>query len=260
MKTAVVLFLLSLLGFAAGKAQTPVFDPIRLAEDTDVAQVLWNISLAYHPQGSSGAGFDEFGQYYTFVRFISHWQSAVSVSLSFNSRHKLGMAVGRSMTSSYERRLFAYSESVQESKASAFSYSSYYEHRIAPSSGFDPRLRFSCRFPSAIGVAVSVSRIADPVVLTGMFGLVHQHARPVNWVDISLGAGLVANSRMTLEASSGLTIPVEDAGLPSSSVGLCARYSFEAGGNTEVAVRITLHMQGQSSWIAPALSIRGRTP
>lgn len=170
------------------------------------------------------------------------------------------MAVGRSVTSLHERRQFASSESEETSTTSTNSYSSYYEHRIAPGSALDPRLRFSYRFPSELGFAVSVSRIADPVVLAAMAGLVTQHERPHNWADVSLSAGLVANSKMTLTASGGLTVPIEDAGLPSASVGLGARYSRGSGQGLHLSVQVALHIQGQSSWIAPSVSIRGRHP
>jgi len=259
-RPAVFITLVGLLCPATGIAQAPAFDPIRLAEDADEAQVSWDVALAYHPQGSTGLGCDELGRYFTFVRFSSHWQSNVSASWSFQPCHKLGMTLGQSTTTLHERRLYELTESEETSTTKGFSYSSYYERRIAPGSPLDPRLRLSYRAPSGFGLAASASRVVDPVVLAGMVGLVHQHERPFNWVDVSLSAGLVANSRVSLTASGVLAVPVRDAGLPSASMGLCARYSLAASGGLQLSVQTTLHMRGQSSWIASSLSIRGRHP
>ena len=260
MRAAVLLLLIGLSWFVVAGAQTPAFDPLRLAEDTSEAQISWDVSLAYHPQGSTGIGHDALGHFYTFVRFSGTWQSSVSMSWSLSPCHKLGTALTQSTTALYERRLYESSESEVTSTSRDFSYSNYYEYRIAPGSSLDPRLRLSYRSPSWFGLAASVSRILDPVVLAAMVGFVHKHQRPLDWVDLSLSAGLAANSRVTFTASSGIAVPVQDAGLPSASVGLCARYSRDSSGGLQLSVQATLHMQGQSSWVAPSVSIRGRHP
>jgi len=259
-RAAVLLLLIGLSWFVVAGAQTPAFDPLRLAEDTSEAQISWDVSLAYHPQGSTGIGHDALGHFYTFVRFSGTWQSSVSMSWSLSPCHKLGTALTQSTTALYERRLYESSESEVTSTSRDFSYSNYYEYRIAPGSSLDPRLRLSYRSPSWFGLAASVSRILDPVVLAAMVGFVHKHQRPLDWVDLSLSAGLAANSRVTFTASSGIAVPVQDAGLPSASVGLCARYSRDSSGGLQLSVQATLHMQGQSSWVAPSVSIRGRHP
>jgi len=260
MRAAVIVMLFGLLCPILALGQAAPFDPLRRAEDEGEAQLSWVISLAYHPQGSSGAGYDDLGEFYTFVRFSEQWQSSASMSWSFSPCHKLGTALTQSTTTLFERRQYASSESDETSTSRGFSYSSYYEYRIAPGSPLDPRFRLSYRSPSWFGIAASVSRVLDPVVLTAMVGLVHKHQRPLSWADLSLSAGLVANSRVTFTVSSGMTVPVQDAGLPSASIGLCARYSLEPSGGLQLSVQTTLHMQGQSSWIAPAVSIRGQHP
>ena len=260
MKRAVLLILMGLMWFVVGGAQTPAFSPIRLVEDEGEAQFSWTVSLAYHPQGSTGAGYDTLGKFYTFVRFADQWQSSLSMSWSFASCHKIGTALIQNTTAHYERRQYASSVSDETFTSRGISHSSYYEYRIAPGNALDPRFRLSYRSPSRFGLAASVNRILDPVVLTAMVGLEHSYERPFNWVDVSLSAGLVANARLTFTASSGMAVPVEDAGLPSASIGLCARYSLGTDGGLYLSVQTTLHMQGQSSWIAPSVSIRGRHP
>ena len=260
MRAAALLLLLSLVWFVSGGAQSPPFDPLRLAEDADEAQISWDVSLAHHPQGSTGVGYDNLGQFYTFMRFSDQWQSSVSISWLFAGCHKLGTALTQSTTTLYERRLYGSFESEETSTSRGFSHSSYYEYRIAPGSSLDPRFRLSYRSPSWLGLAASASRVLDPVVLTAMVGVVHKHQRPFNWGELSVSAGLVANSRVTFTASSGLAVPLQDAGLPTASIGLCARYSLGTAGDLHLTVQTTLHVQGQSAWIAPSLSIRGRRP
>jgi len=249
---------MGIVWFVLGDAQTEPFDVLRLAEDTSEAQISLDLSLSFHPQGSTGAGYDDLGNLYTFVRFSDQWQSSISVSWSFRPCHRLGAALTRSTTTLYERRLYESTESHETSASSSLSYSSYYEYRVDPGSPLDPRLRLSYRSPSWFGLAISINRLLDPVVLTSMVGLVHQHQRPLNWAELSLSAGLVANSRVTYTVSSGLSTPVQDAGLPSASIGLSTRYSIDPNGSLQLSVQTTLHIQGQSSWIAPSVSIRGR--
>ena len=261
MRAIAFLFLTGLLAFmVGGAAQTPPFDPLRLADDEGQAQLSWVVALTYHPEGTTGVGYDDLGQLCTSVQFSDRWQSSVSVSWSFGYCHKLRTALTQTTTTLYERRLYASSESSETSTSVSFSHSSYYEYRMDPGSLLDPRLRLSYRSPSWFGLATSVNRLADPVVLTAVAGLVHQPQRPLNWIEISLSAGLVANARVTCTASSSLTAPVQEAGLPSASIGLSARYSLDLRGSLQLSVQTTLHMQGQSAWIAPSVSIRGRHP
>ena len=260
MRTVVLLLLIGLSWSVVGRAQTPAFDPLRLAEDAGEAQISWDVSLAYHPQGSTGVGYDNLGQFYTFVRFSSKWQSSVSMSWSFSPCHKLGTTLTQSITTVYERRWYVAGEWDGSSSTEAFTYSSYYEYRMSPDSQLDPRIRLSHQYPHAFGVAASASCILDPVVLAGMIGIAYRRERPHQWVDVSLNAGLVANSRVTFTASGGLTVPVNDAGLPSASAGFCARYALEPGGSLELALRTSLHVQGESTWAGITISIRGRDP
>jgi len=237
------------------------FDPLRRAEDEKTAQLSWAIAAAYYPQGMEGAGFNEYGEYFTFVRFSAERQLSLSVSWSFNRCHKLGMSLVERATTLRERRWFATDEWEAISVVTGLTYSSYYEHRIAPGSEFDPRVRISSHeFPDAFGLGVSASRILDPVVLAGMLELVHRPERPLNWLNLSLSAGLVANSRVTFATSAGLSVPVHDTGLPSASVALRTRYSLGPGEGLELSLQVSLLIQGQSSWMGVTLSIQGRGP
>ena len=258
MRAAVLITLVCLLWPALGIAQAPTFDPLRRMEDQEEAQVSWDASLAYYPRGSTGVGCDESGQYFTFVRFSGQCQSDISLSWTFNRCHKLGMTLSQATTTIFERRWYAAGEWEQSSSTRTFTYSGYYEYRIDPDSQFDPRIRLSSQYPHALGLAASASCVLDPVVLAGMIGIVHKHDRPHRWIDASLSAGLVANSRVTLTASGGLIAPVNDAGLPSASAGFCARYALVPNGELELAVRTSLHVQGESTWTGITVSIRGR--
>jgi len=257
-RSAALIVLLVLLSPVSGTAQAPTFDPLRRVENQEEAQISWDVSLAYYPRGIARGGYDDFGQYFTFLRFSSQWQSSLSGSCSFNRCHKLGMSLSQSMTTTYERRWYVTGEWEQSTSTEALTYSSYYEHRMSPASQFDPRIRLSYQYPHALGVAASASCILDPVVLVGMIGIVYKRERPHQWVDVSLNAGLVANSRVTFTASGGLTVPVNDAGLPSATVGLCTRYALVPSGRLELAVRTSLHVQGESTWAGITVSIRGR--
>jgi hypothetical protein len=236
------------------------FDPLRRAEDEETAQLSWAIAAAYYPQGVEGAGLDEYGEYFTFVRFSGERRLSLSASWSFTRCHKLGMSLVERTTTLRERRWFATGEWEAISVVTGVAYSSYYEYRIAPDSVLDPRVRISCKFPEAFGLAASASCILDPVVLAGMLELVHKPDHPLNWLNLSLSAGLVANSRVTFATSAGLSVPVHDTGLPSASVALRTCYSIDPGEGLELSLQVSLLMQGQSSWMGVTLSIQGRGP
>ena len=80
MRVGVLLLAIGVAWFWAEGAQTAPFDPVRIDDDSSETRISWDVSLAYHPRGSSGVGFDDYGQTYTFVRFISHWQLSISMS------------------------------------------------------------------------------------------------------------------------------------------------------------------------------------
>ena len=86
------------------------FDPLRRADDEETAQLSWAIAAAYYPQGMEGAGFDEYGEYFTFVRFSGERRLSLSASWSFNRCHKLGMSLVERTTTLRERRWFATDE------------------------------------------------------------------------------------------------------------------------------------------------------
>jgi hypothetical protein len=259
-KRAALLAFLALLWSSSGFAQPPTFEPLRRAEDESEAQLSWEIVLAHYPQGMAGAGFDESGQYFTFVRFSSQWECSISASWRFDRCHKLGMSLLQRTTTIHERHEYATTEWEGTSISKDHSYSGYYEYRMAPGSQFDPRIRISQEFPNGVGLAASASCVLDPVVLAGMIGLLHRQERPFRWADVSLSAGFVANSRVSFTASCGIGVPVHDAGLPSASAGFCARYSLKPGEGLELALRASLHVQGRSTWMGITLSIRGRDP
>ena len=258
MKGPSLLLGLALAWFLTWMALADSFDPLRRADDEETAQLSWAIAAAYYPQGMEGAGFDESGEYFTFVRFSGERRLSLSASWSFNRCHKLGMSLVERTTTLRERRWFATDEWEAISVVTGLAYSSYYEYRIAPGSEFDPRVRVSCEFPEALGLAASASCILDPVVLAGMLKLVHRPDRPVNWLNLSLSAGLVANSRVSFATSAGLSVPVHDTGLPSASLTLRTRYSLDPGEGLELSLQVSLLMQGQSSWMGITLSIQGR--
>lgn len=257
---AILLGLLALLWSSNGISQPAAFEPLRRAEDEADAQLVWEIAAAYYPRGVEGAGFDEYIQYFTFVRFIGERQLELSSCLSFNRRHKVGIAIGGRAITLRERRKYASHTWEETSTVFDFAQSSYYEYRIDPVSRFDPRVRISYEFPEGIGLAASASCVLDPIVLAGMLGLSTRQERPYNWVDLSLSAGLVANARVSFVASGAFSVPIHDTALPAAVVSLHTRYSLDPAKGLELSLQVSLRMQGQTAWVGIELAVEGRDP
>lgn len=89
----------------------------------------------------------------------------------------------------------------------------------------------------ASGIEVSLSQIRDPLVLFGSL-FVARDARapdPVNSVGLGVGAAFVANERVTLRASWGVTSPFTGVRAPASALSWRVGYLLDVAGDREIA-------------------------
>jgi len=252
-----LLAILALLWSLMGIAQPASFDLLRRAEDEEVSQLAWEITAAYYPQGIEGAGFDEHGQYFRFVRFSGERQLSLSTAWSFSS-YKLGITLIDKRTSLSERREYATSEWENSSVSTSFASSCYYEYRLAPGSQLDPRVRVTQAIPVSSSLAISANLVLDPIVLAGVLNLTYREERPCIWSGLALSAALITNQRVRFVASGTFSIPVDVAGIPTSSMSLRSILSLDSKQKWEVSAQVSLLVQAQSTWMGFSLSVQGR--
>jgi hypothetical protein len=216
--------------------------------------------MAYSPRGEQGIGVDESGSPYQYVRFYAERRVALFATLNLTGNSELGLEFEETSTCLKERRLYVSQDLETVFTSWGFSFSSFYEQRMKPTSRLDPRVRVSFGSPAGTGIAVSASYILDPVVLAGTLGLRYRMERPCNWLTLDVGAGFVANSHVSLIASGSLGVPLDTAGLPASSVSFQIRYSCDPRGERELALRLDLHLHGYAPWMRIDLALLGRGP
>jgi hypothetical protein len=97
-------------------------------------------------------------------------------------------------------------------------------------------------------------------VLAGALGLRYARERPRDWLTLDVGVGFVANSRVSLVASGWLGVPLDTAGLPTSSISLQVRYSRDPRGQNVLAFRLNLHFRSPAPWMSVDLALLGQGP
>jgi len=223
-------------------AQTP-FQPLQRPDDA-AGEYTLQLDFGYAPSGQDGFDVDEFGQPYSYTRFSQERHVGVCGTLVLAGGWKLGLDLANVSTSTKELRKYLDREEDVSSTLHDFSYSVSYEYRLDDRSTWDPRVSLSFGHPWQGEIEVSGSLVRDPVVLAGSVSMLTQSEEPRNWLLFALGAGFVANASISLSASASVMIPTSGVGLPATTVGLRACYSFDSQSKKEATVHTTLSVQG----------------
>jgi len=214
---------------------------------------LLEVSLGYTPSGTQGIGVSDTGIPYSFTRYAEDWHAGLSLSLQLTDALKVDFGLAERSSSAREQRIYANGEiKTQATQESDFSYTLLHEWRIAEASAWDPRLGISVGYPWTGALAGSVSLLQDPVALVGKLRILTQEAQPHSWLDLSLGAGFVANAAINLSVSAHFMAPRRGVGLPVTMLGMRVSYNLDASCSRQLAINVTLRLEGE----APALSVQ----
>lgn len=254
MRLVLILFLLVLLPISV-----PAVEPIDPLVRPDEAYS-WNLGLSYIPQGSEGFAVDKYGRFFAYTLFFENRGLSLSGSLKIGARLRAGLGFTHSQWSVQERRDYGVELSeIITSTGGDFAFALTGKYRLHPGSFLDPRLNLSFGYPSS-GFAVSASLLHDPVVLAGSVGYTFASGSPRQWLTISLAAGFIANRRVSFTMAASYTIPIDGAGLPSTSLSLLTSYSLTVVGKQELWVRTSVSVHGETVWMGLEIGLAGRGP
>jgi hypothetical protein len=233
---------------------------LRREDDVSDAEFIWEFGGAFFPHGSQGVGVDSMGNYYEFTRFTGECQSSVSGTWRMNGAIRLGFALRDSFVEVRELRTYTGGEQEIEDSAVEIGVSSYCELRISPDSPLDPRLRFTHTMREGTEVATLISYLTDPIALACSVGIESAPSSPDSWANVMLSAGFVANPRVSLSVVGQWSIPLEEAGLPTSAVSLHSRCSLDYDSKRTLHFRLVFSTSGQTTWIGFGGSLKGVMP
>lgn len=220
----------------------------------------WELAGGFFPHGSEGVALDEQGDYYQFIRFTGERQLSFSAIWRSERGIRIGMAMKDSLVEIRELRAYADRECEVQSSVSQIIFASYCEFRVAPRNLLDPRVRIAGTAGRGIELAASVSHVFDPTALACMVGVEGTVDYPHTWLNVTLSAGLVANSRVSLSVVGQWSVPLEGAGLPTSVLSLHSRYSLDYEAHRTLQFRLALSTLGPTTWLGFGCSIRMSSP
>jgi len=229
---------------------------LQRAEDVSQSIFTWELAGSYFPMGEVGAGIDEQGGYYTYTQYSGESKLSFSTSWGVGRILTLGLSLTESTLVLRESRITRNGDSECSSRVSDLRASGHCELRIMPSNPLDPRIRVTHSGRESTEIALQLSEIRDPTVLACMLGIERTPDNSDSSANITLSAGFVANSRVSLSVVGQWSVPVESARLPTSLLCLHARCSRDDDLTDTLHFRLFLTTTGKTTWIGFGGSIR----
>lgn len=232
----------------AAEASTPTPIDSLTRRVFGVGGVEYTLSATYHPAAMESIVSTDDGP--VLQRTLSH-QFGLELSLQYKLSDAISLVLARGVSETetlVERTKLsapggpAQAATLQRSTGShgayGVSWKPWLGHRL------DPALRLQADGAGGAVLSASISSIADPTVLSARFGLVRQGG--IDSIDITLGAGFVANDRVSLGASVSHRTTPGRALMPLTTVGVRVGYVITRFGK-EVGVTSNLYLSGGAS-------------
>lgn len=201
----------------------------------------YTVALQYIPLGRSV----DVGSLLSFRELGQVMRFSLAGSYTLTERFAIHVSVGSAQSTVQMEPLggpFAPSASMLTDSSTLASLSMSY--RMAPGSGWDPRIAVSAIYPWGWGVQVSASFLRDPVVLVGALGYVRALDRYDEGVRLTLGIGFVANETLSFTLTTAQFLPIAGSGLPETNFTLQAIYGLDPEGRRDIALVNTLRLRG----------------
>lgn len=251
-----VLFLLSFSVTSPALAQTPI-DPLKLPQ-AESGSYIYTFGVNYTPDGQQRLFLDEFGNPFTTTRFDQNLIFSVSGSYSFNENISIAGGLNSAIFFRSEKDEFADSNHRHTETDTNYSGALSLEYRLAPKGALDPRISFGVSYPWAANVQGSASLLKDPVILSASLGYYKSLENSGDSLTVGLGAGFVANEKITFSGTANYTVPVGNTDLPVTSIGFRTGYSLDPKGNKELGLRTTLSVSGRETKLGFGIEFGGR--
>jgi len=231
------------LSLAEGLPQ-PV-DPLKRPEP-EPGKLTFSASLGYRPHGYTRFGLDENKGPYA-DQTTSH---ALTADLAFSYAVSEVLSLGLGFTGGLEifqtlRTYTATGEEAHRAGSDAFlSPRAVLTYRLAPENLLDPSASLTLRYPWKAALSLSLSYLRDPTVLSFSAGFSHSFMPPfANVLTASVGAGFVANDRVSYRVSAALSQPLAFAAAPTLSGGFGVDVALDAEGREAVSFDLSSHVR-----------------
>lgn len=236
-------------------------DPLKRPEP-EPGKLTFSASLGYRPHSYTSLGFDETKGPYT-DQTTSH---ALTADLAFSYAISEVLSFGLGFTGGLEifQTLRTYTQIEKEAYLTdndAFlSPRAVLAYRLAPENLLDPSASLTLQYPWAAALSLSLSYLRDPIVLSFSAGLSHSFTPPfTNVLTASVGAGFVANDRVSYRVSATLSQPLAFASAPTMSGGFGVDFSLDPEAKESVSLDLSASLRGgvAEAGVALAYQVRG---
>lgn len=238
------------------QAQIPI-DPLRLP-DEEAGGYIYTFGVNYIPEGREGFDFDAAQNTFNFKGFNQSVLFSFSGSYSFNRHLSISANVNPNLYIGTEKRDFGNRTEKTIGTNTEIGAGLSVEYRPAPGSTLDPRFSVGVAYPWTVTVQSQASLIRDPVIVLASLGYSQPLDSANSSLNLGLGAGFVANERISFSASANYAIPIGDTNLPVSSLSFRTGYNLDDQGNQDIGLRTTLSVRGGDTRLGIGIEWGGR--
>jgi Outer membrane protein beta-barrel domain len=238
------------------QAQIPI-DPLRLP-DEEAGGYIYTFGVNYIPEGREGFDFDAAQNTFNFKGFNQSVLFSFSGSYSFNRHLSISANVNPNLYIGTEKRDFGNRTEKTIGTNTDIGVGLSVEYRPAPGSTLDPRFSVGVAYPWTVTVQSQASLIRDPVIVLASLGYSQPLDSANSSLNLGLGAGFVANERISFSASANYAIPIGDTNLPVSSLSFRTGYNLDDQGNQDIGLRTTLSVRGGDTRLGIGIEWGGR--
>lgn len=256
MKKGLLILPIALLISQPAVAQVPI-DPLRLPEE-ETGAYIYTFSINYIPDGREGFDFEPDGTPFNFETFNQLINFSGSGSYSFSPYVSISASVTPSLFIFKEKRDFGDRTETRTETDTDITSNLSLEYRPSPGSTIDPRFSVGVAYPWTITVQSQASLIRDPVIILASLGYSQSLESDNHSLNFGIGAGFVANERVSFSGYANYRIPIGDTNLPVTSLSFRTGYNLDDRGNQDVGLRTTLSMRGGDTRLGISIEFGGR--
>ncbi len=259
MRQGLLLILLGLWGTGWTQALPEPVDPLERAALTPGHFTL-SAAFGYAPDARVAFGVDEGRGPYTDHRTAYNLNASVGLGYAVSEALSLGAGVTYALT--HTQTLRAYSDTALEfleESAHEASPRVTLAYRLAPDHPLDPAFSASLAYPWTAFASLSGSVLRDPTVLSAALEYTQRLQSPyARAVGVSLGAGFVANDRVSYSFSASYEQPLAFAAVPRFGTAFTTAFSLDAASKRTVSVTFQAAFQGGEARLGVALGYEAR--
>jgi hypothetical protein len=256
MMKRVLILPLALLICQPALAQIPI-DPLRLPQE-ETGGYTYTFGASYIPDGREGLDFDREGNPFNFETFNQSINFSASGSYSFSPNLGISANINPNLFIGREKRDFSNRTQTLTETNTNIGAGLSVEYRPAPGSTLDPRFSVGVAYPWTVTVQSQASLIRDPVIVLGSLGYSQPLDSANSSLNLGIGAGFVANERVSFSAFGNYAIPIGETNLPVTSLSFRTGYNLDDEGKQDIGLRTTLSVRGGDTRIGVGIEWGGR--